>query len=103
VITHPIRKQRRPRTVGVELRGSGPYALLAATVLQAIADLQQEGQVYEEAREWLLSPGCRYCLELLDIPYHPFLEALQVRRLRRGTSTRAFWEDAEESDLELVA
>src|SRR5688500_13186487 len=92
-MTEKARKVHRRRTIGMELRGSGPTALLAATVLQAVADLQQEGLLAEEAQEWLMSPGCRYCLELLDIPHHTFLEALPSRRLRRGTSTRAFWED----------
>ena len=97
------KRKRRPRTVGVEIRGSGPHALLAATVLQAVADLQKGGEVYEDARDWLLSPGCRYCLNLLEIPYQPFLEALGERRLRRGTSTRAFWEDAVGNQLDPAA
>jgi hypothetical protein len=85
---------RRRRIVGVELRGSGPSALLAATVLQAIADLQQDGLLADEARDWLRSPGCQFCLEMLDIPHEPFLQALAHRRLERGTSTRAYWRDA---------
>jgi hypothetical protein len=80
----------------VEIRGSGPYALLAAMVLQAVADLTQGHVVAKAAQEWLLSPACRICLELLDVPYWPFIEALRNRRLRRGTSTRAFWEDVVE-------
>lgn len=92
-----LSRKRRPRTVGLEIRGSGPEALLAATVLQAVADLQQEGagDLQQDAREWLLSPGCQYVLEQLDIPYGDFMEALEERRLRRGTSTRAFWEDSD--------
>ncbi|MGH2544150.1 MAG: hypothetical protein ACRDIB_15225 [Ardenticatenaceae bacterium] len=97
------KKQRRPRTIGVEVRGSGPHALIAATVLQAVADLRQDGPLGEAAQEWLLSPGCHYCLDLLDIPYQPFLQALRTRRLCRGTSTRAFWEDAPDVLLDLVA
>lgn len=90
-----LTRKRRPRTVGLEIRGSGPEALLAATVLQAVADLQHTGagDLQKDAREWLLSSGCEYVLEQLDIPYEAFLEALEERRLRRGTSTRAFWED----------
>ena len=90
-----ITRKRRPRTVGLEIRGSGPEALLAATVLQAVADFQQDGacDLQQDAREWLMSSGCQYVLEQLEIPYDDFLEALEERRLRRGTSTRAFWED----------
>lgn len=97
------KRVRGKRVVGVEVRGEGPRALLAATVLQAISDLRQEGPLHEEAREWLLSPGCRYCLEVLEIPYRPFLQALRLRRLQCGTSTRAFWEEALEPVLDLVA
>lgn len=86
-------KARRPRTIGVEIRGSGPKALLAATVLQAIMDVQNGGWEGDEAREWLASTGCRYCCDVLEIPYHTFLDTLPTRRLKRGTSTRAYWED----------
>ncbi len=96
-------KRRGRRVVGVEIRGSGPYALLAATVLQAVSDLQQPGPLRDEAEEWLHSVGCRYCLEMLDVPYMPFMEALQQRRLRCGTSTRAFWEEVAIPPLERVA
>ena len=85
--------KKRPRTVGVEIRGSGPRALLAATVLQAVMDLQMSGWEADEAREWLYSSGCRYCCDILEVPYLPFLAALPKRRLKRGTSTRAYWED----------
>jgi hypothetical protein len=52
-------KTRRPRTVGVEIRGSGPKALLAATILQAIMDVQNGGWEGDDARDWLDSTGCR--------------------------------------------
>lgn len=87
------KKVRRPRTIGVEIRGSGPKALLAATVLQAVMDVQNGGWEAEEARDWLASTGCRYCLEVLEIPYRDFLATLPKRQLKRGTSTRAYWID----------
>jgi hypothetical protein len=86
-------KNRRARTVGVEIRGSGPKALLAATILQAIMDVQSGGWEGAEAQEWLSSSGCRYCCDVLDIPHTRFLSVLPTRRLKRGTSTRAYWED----------
>jgi hypothetical protein len=86
-------KTRRPRTVGVEIRGSGPKALLAATILQAIMDVQNGGWEGDDARDWLDSTGCRYCCEVLEIPYTAFIDTLPGRRLKRGTSTRAYWED----------
>ncbi len=97
------KRARRKRVIGVEIRGDGPRALIAATVLQAISDLRLDGPLREEAQEWLRSAGCRYCLEVLEIPYSPFLEALETRRLQCGTSTRAYWEDMDEGMLELVA
>jgi hypothetical protein len=78
----------------VEIRGSGPKALLAATVLQAVMDVQNGGWEAEEARDWLMSSGCRFCLEVLEIPYSAFLMRLPTRQLKRGTSTRAYWIDA---------
>lgn len=86
-------KVHRPRTIGVEIRGSGPKALLAATILQAIMDVQNGGWEGDEARDWLASAGCRYCCEILEIPYSHFMDTLPNRRLKRGTSTRAYWED----------
>lgn len=86
-------KSRRPRTIGVEIRGSGPKALLAATILQAIMDVQNGGWEAEDARDWLASTGCRYCCDVLDISYTNFIDRLPARRLKRGTSTRAYWED----------
>lgn len=86
-------RTRRKHRVGLELRGAGPRALIAATVLQAIADLSRGGDLADEAWLWLRSADCRSCLELLEIPYRDFLEVLPSRRLCRGTSTRAFWED----------
>ncbi|MDQ4075164.1 MAG: hypothetical protein M3220_02835 [Chloroflexota bacterium] len=102
-MSNQVSKKRRKRIIGVEVRGSGPRALIAATVLQAISDLRKEGPLKEEAQEWLLSPACHYCLDVLEIPYGPFIEALQHRRLQCGTSTRAFWEDAGQDMLDLVA
>lgn len=85
---------------GAEVRGEGPYALLAAIVLQACADLHPPASdpafgLQAAARTWLLSPTCAEVLDLLDIPYDDFLEELNDKQLRRGTSCRAFWERRE--------
>lgn len=88
-------RARRKHRVGLELRGAGPRALIAATVLQAIADLERDEELAAEAWSWLRSADCRYCLEILEIPYRDFLDVLPGRRLCRGTSTRAFWEDVQ--------
>lgn len=86
-------RRSRTRTVGVEVRGNGVRALLAAIVLQAVIDAQRSEPAQQEAHVWLRSRACRAVLEELGIPYRRFLDALHERRLRRGTSTRAYWED----------
>lgn len=89
---------KKLRTVGVESRGEGPYALLAAIVLQAAWDRQHDhAAVREEAEEWLRSEDCAWVLLWLDVPHPRFLEALEGKQLRRGTSTRAFWEDEDDA------
>jgi hypothetical protein len=94
-----VRGKGYKHIVGAEVRGEGPYALLAAIVLQACADLHPAPNVRESnpglpeaARAWLHSPACAEVLDLLNIPYQPFLEALNDYQLRRGTSCRARWQ-----------